>query len=162
MAGDIALIVIFFVASFAMVILEICTPTFGIASVLSLAALVASVYVCFHISQTVGIIGTVAAVVFYPAFIIVMVKKLPNTTLGRMLSLKRDRASPGEGTPEADEMKALVGRTAIADSLLRPSGAIMIDGNRYIAQAESTTIEKGAKVRIIRSAGTHVVVRKEE
>jgi membrane-bound serine protease (ClpP class) len=160
MVGDILLIVVLVVASAALVVLEICTPFFGLLTVLSAGCLVLAVGFCFRLSQVAGVVAVVAALVGYPAFIIAAVKLIPKTGLGRRLVLSRGQAPPGEATPEAQGLRALLGREGVAETLLRPSGAIRIEGRRIIASAESGLIEKGAAVKVVRVAGSDVVVRR--
>ena len=109
-----------------------------------------------------GVVLIAAFVVGMPVFLYWAVKVIPNTRFGQRLALRRKPADPGEGTPEADDLARLVGVETTADTVLRPSGTVRVDGRRIVAQAESDFIEKGAKVKIIRAAGTHVIVREVE
>jgi membrane-bound serine protease (ClpP class) len=54
----------------------------------------------------------------------------------------------------------LLGREGVAETLLRPSGAVRIDDRRIIASAESGLIEKGTAVKVVRVTGNDVVVRR--
>ena len=47
----------------------------------------------------------------------------------------------------------------MAETTLRPSGAIRIDKKRVIATAETGFIEEGATVKIVKAVGMNVVVR---
>jgi len=55
-----------------------------------------------------------------------------------------------------------VGRTGMAETLLRPSGAIRVDGKRIIALSESGIITKGQPVKVVRAGGSNVIVRKAD
>ncbi len=159
MIGNILLIAVLVVASAVLVVLEICTPMFGLLSVLSVGFLVAAVGFCFRLSQVAGVVAVVLAVVGYPVFVILAVKLIPRTVLGRRLVLSRGQAPPGEATPEAQDLRTLLGKEGIAETLLRPGGAVRIDGRRIIASAESGLIAKGTAVKVVRVEGTNVVVR---
>jgi len=89
-------------------------------------------------------------------------KTLPKTGLGRRMGLRREAVQAGEGTPEAEDLSRYIGRVTTAETLLRPSGFVRIDGNRIVAEAESGLIEKGRQVKVIRAGGTSVTVRKVE
>jgi membrane-bound serine protease (ClpP class) len=102
----------------------------------------------------------IAVVVLTPAYLYFLVKWLPNTPLGRRLFLRQTRAGRGEGTPEARDLAKLVGSAAVAETDLRPSGTIRVDGRRVVALAEGDMIEKGEQVKVIRSAGSNVIVRR--
>ena len=160
MVGEILLIVVLVASSAALVVLEICTPFFGLLAVLSIGCLVGAVAFCFHLSQVAGIVAVAAALVGYPVFVIGAVRLIPRIGLGRRLVLSRGQAPPGEATPEAAGLGVLLGREGVAETLLRPGGAVRVDGRRIIASAESGLIEKGTAVKVVRVAGGDVVVRR--
>jgi len=162
MAQTILLIIVLILAALALIVAEICTPMFGLLAALALGCAATAVYLCWTIHPWLGVFGIVAAAVGLPVFAVAAVKILPRTVLGRRLALKRDRAAPGEGTPEANELQKLIGRETTARTVLRPAGTVRIDGRRIIAQAESGMIEKGATVKIIRAEGNRVIVRKAD
>ncbi len=142
--------------------LEILTPTFGVLAGLAVGALVGSVWVCYtRISPVGAIVLFVALVVIMPVYLAMLVKLLPKTPLGKRLFLRKAK-QPGTGVPEAAEHEALVGHTGTAETLLRPTGAVRIDGQRVIASAESGLIDKGATVKIVRAEGMTVIVREVE
>jgi len=160
MIGTVILIIVLLLVAMALVVVEICTPIFGLLGALAVVAAAWAVYLCYTVNPVFGLIMTLAAAIGAPAYVVAVVKVLPKTRLGSLLHLGRARIPPGTGTPEADELASLVGRKTVAETVLRPSGMIRLDGRRIVAQAESGMIEKGEPVRIIRAAGNHVVVRK--
>jgi membrane-bound ClpP family serine protease len=159
MVGEILLIVVLTAASALFLIAEICTPIFGLLTVLSIGCLVGAVAFCFHLSQVAGIVAVVAALIGYPIFVIVAVRVIPRTGLGRRLVLSRGQAPPGDATPEAQGLRSLLGHEGVAETLMRPGGAIRVDGRRVIASAESGVILKGTAVKVVRVEGNNVVVR---
>jgi membrane-bound serine protease (ClpP class) len=160
MAGDIALIAALVVAGLLLFVLEICTPSFGLLAACALVTLGAAVWQGFVLSQTLGLVMIVALIVVVPFYLYLMVKLLPNTPLGRRLFLRSAAKGAGEGAPETEKHMSMVGKTGTTETLLRPSGAVRIDGQRVIAMAESGTIERGATVEVVRARGTDVVVRR--
>jgi membrane-bound serine protease (ClpP class) len=56
----------------------------------------------------------------------------------------------------------LIGRTGVADSVLRPSGKVIIDNEIYDAKAEYGFISKGEKVKVIRYETGQIYVVKVE
>jgi len=157
--GTILLILVLLVGALVLFAAEICTPTFGLLAVAAVGCLVGAVYLCFPISPVAGVVAIVALVFLIPAYLWAMIKYLPRTALGRILQLRAQSKDPGEGTPDAAELEALLGRTAVAETTLRPSGAIRIDEKRVIATAETGFIKEGATVKIIKAVGMNVVVR---
>ncbi len=162
MTGTIILIVALLVIAMALIVVEICTPTFGLLGVVALGCVVWAVYLCYEINSVLGLVMTIAMVVAMPAYIIAAVKILPKTPLGTRLHLRREVAPSGEATPEAATLDELIGRTVTTETVLRPSGMIRVDDKRVVAHAESGLIEKGMEVKIIRATGMHVVVKEVE
>ena len=157
--GTILLILVLLVGALVLFAAEVCTPTFGLLAVAAVGCLVGAVYLCFTISPAVGVVAIVALVFLIPAYLWAMIKYLPRTALGRILQLRAQSKDPGEGTPDAAKLEALLGRTAVAETTLRPSGAIRIDDKRVIATAETGFIKEGATVKIVKAVGMNVVVR---
>ena len=162
MTGTLLLIIVLLLAAMVLIIVEVCTPFFGLLGVAAVACVCWAGYLACTINGVFGLVMTVAGVVGLPVYIVGAVKILPKTGLGHRLHLGREKAPAGEGTPEAQDLSRLVGRKTTSETVLRPSGTIRIDGKRIVAQAESGMIEKGADVKIIHAAGNRVIVRAVE
>ncbi|MGB2824119.1 MAG: NfeD family protein [Phycisphaerae bacterium] len=158
----VVLVIVLVIATMVLIVAEICTPMFGLLAVLALACAGGAIYFCYTLNDALGLAALIAVIIGLPVYSVAAVKIIPRTSLGRTLFLKRDSVQPGEGTPEADELKQYVGRQTTTETVLRPSGTIRVDGRRIVAQAESGMIGKGRSVRVIEAAGTHVVVREIE
>ena len=159
MTGTILLIIALLFCALLLFAVEICTPTFGVLALTGIACLGGMVYLCFDVNQVFGIVMIVVLAFAIPAYLWAMIKYLPKTPIGSILQLKARRREPGEGTPDAAELESLMGATAVAETPLRPSGAIRAGHKRIIATAEAGFIEKGATVKIIKAGGADVVVR---
>jgi membrane-bound serine protease (ClpP class) len=146
----------------ALIVAEICTPFIGLlgATAVGLAGL--AVYLAWTVNAFFALVLGAACVVGLPIYTVLVVKRLPGSSLGRKLHLYRNEVPAGEGTPESASLVGLVGRKTTAETTLRPAGTIRVDGRRIVAQAESGMIEKGQEVTIIRAAGNRVIVRKSE
>jgi len=162
MAGTVFLIVVLLLAAMVLTVVEICTPIFGLLAAGAIGCAAWAVYLAWTLDGLFGMILLIACLVGAPVYVVAAVKLLPKTPLVRRLHLGRDKAEAGEGTPEAQSLARLVGRTTIAETVLRPSGTIRVDGRRLVAQAESVMIQKGSEVRIIQAAGNRVIVRQIE
>ncbi|HET6430351.1 MAG TPA: NfeD family protein, partial [Phycisphaerae bacterium] len=97
-----------------------------------------------------------------PAYLWFSVRVLRETAAGRKLVLGKARPGAAEAVPEAALEDAMVGREGTTETVLRPTGAVRVDGKRVIALAEGNMIEKGVKVRVVRRSGMNVVVRPVE
>jgi len=156
------LILTLVIAAMLLIVVEICTPTFGVLGILALVSMGWAVYLCYTLNTVAGMVATVGAIVLLPTYTVLAVKILPKTILGRKIGLRRKAVAVGEGTPEAADLERYVGRVTKTETLLRPSGFVRIDGKRIVAEAESGLIEKGLSVKVIRAGGTSVTVRKME
>ncbi len=160
MIWPILLIVVLLIAALLLFAAEVCTPSFGMLGLGGAGCLAWMLHECFKLSPILGVAMVVALIFIVPTYLWLAVKYLPKTAIGQMLQLRVRKVSPGEGTPESEALEGLVGRTAVAETPLRPSGAVRIDGRRVIATAQAGFIEQGAAVRVIGAAGTNVVVEK--
>ena len=78
------------------------------------------------------------------------------------MSLARAGGGGQSGLGLADAaLTALVGRTGIAATVLRPTGAMTIDGERIDVVTEGEFVEPGTTVRVLYVQGTRVVVAAE-
>ena len=161
---DLLLIIALLIAGLVLLTLEMMTPMFGLFITLGVGCLIAAVVLAFiNISPVFGVVLIVAIVILVPMYMYFVARKLPNAPLSKKLFLGRMPETPaGAGTPEAAEHESLVGKIGLAETTLRPSGAIRIEGQRVIASAESGLIEQGTTVKVIRAAGMNVVVRAVE
>ncbi len=159
MVQTVGLVVVLIVAALVLLVLEILTPSFGLLGGLALATLAAAVYFAFTLSAVFGFVVLAGSIVGVPIYLVGLVRWAPRAPFARRFFLRQAEDGSGQGTPEASELKALIGREGTAATPLRPAGAIRIDGRRVDAVAESGLIEAGAGVRVVRARGTDVVVR---
>lgn len=163
LAETLLLITVLVLVAMVLIVAEICTPTFGVLAVAAVVAVGWAVYLVFaQFGQTAGMAAVVGAIVLLPVYTVAAIRILPRTALGRRIGLSHRKAQAGEGTPEAADLSRYVGRTTTADTSLRPSGFVRIDGRRVVAEAEAGMIIKGRKVKVIRAGGTSVTVREIE
>lgn len=90
---------------------------------------------------------------------VVWMRYFPKSRIGKSLTLQEDGAE--QKAHSADE-QVPVGATGEALSTLRPSGIVMIDGERVDVVAQGEWIEAGSNVQVISTSGGHVSVVKAE
>jgi membrane-bound serine protease (ClpP class) len=83
----------------------------------------------------------------------VLSRYLPRSRLGRVLILQE--AVGGA----AAEPASLLYRAGVAETALRPTGKVVIDGRRMDVVSEGGFIEQGAAIEVVEVAGARVVVR---
>ena len=80
----------------------------------------------------------------------------------RPSALNRDMKSEDGYIGVESKPRELIGRTGIADSVLRPSGKVIVDNEIYDAKSEYGFINKGEKVKVVRYETGQLYVVKEK
>jgi membrane-bound serine protease (ClpP class) len=72
--------------------------------------------------------------------------------------------SPHSGMASEDEevFLALVGKTGVTDSVLRPAGRALFDDRIYTVEADGEFVEEGKSVIVTRVRGNRIIVRKAQ
>lgn len=81
---------------------------------------------------------------------------LPKTSLGKKIYLSGKQS----GKSSTTDLKSLVGKVAITESLLVPSGKVRINGKLYDARCELSHIEAGVEVEVVGADTFCLIVRK--
>jgi len=157
--GEILLVFVLVALTMVLILLEILTPSLGLLTIMAVGSLVAAVVTAFSIDPIFGWVIALSCLVIIPVYVVVLVKRLPTSALGRKVFLGRAREALSEGTPKAAGLEALVGVEGVAATALRPVGKVRINGQRIDARAENAMIDVGAPVRVIDATGTEVIVR---
>jgi membrane-bound serine protease (ClpP class) len=160
MLVKIAIIALLVAAAMALVLLEILMTSFGLLATLTVIALGCAIWLAWTISATFAVILSIAVILLMPPYVVLLVRMLPKTPMGKKLFLADVPDSTAAGLPETAKYQSLAGQTGVAETLLRPAGAVRIAGERIQAMAESGTIEKGATVRVVAVGEQNVIVRR--
>ena len=138
---------------------ELLTPSFGIMTALGTASFGTAIFLGFRTSTVLGIFMVAAFVIGVPAYFAMLIRVLPRSSAGRKLFLRKTGNDTSAGVPELTMNMQLVGKTGVAETQLRPSGAVRIEGRRVIGLAESGIIDKGSTVKVIDVSGSNIIVR---
>ncbi len=92
--------------------------------------------------------------------IVLLSPLLPKSPLFRATMLPAPEGVEGSGAGARTEV-ALVGRTFLAETDLRPAGRIDVDGRPVDAVTRGEFVERGARVFVMEVTGNRVVVRPE-
>jgi membrane-bound serine protease (ClpP class) len=148
--------VLIFIAGIILLVIEISAPGFGLFGILGIAALFAGVvFAAPTLSQGIGtlLIAVAAVLVAIPVFFKVF---------GRTRFMQRLVLAAAEtaelGYTHAARKDDLLGKTGRTQTVLRPSGSILIDGRRIDALADGEFIDKGVAVQVVRLEGSKVFV----
>lgn len=142
-----------------MLFLEIAIiPGFGIAGVTGIILLILSLGLAFwKLTKTWAIGVTVFAVIGVGLLIYFMVEILPNTKLGKKFILS-ETAPASEEVSAVENTNRYLGAEGVAISNLRPSGIAKIADERVDVITDGDFIEKGTKIKVIKTTAGRVIV----
>lgn len=167
--------VLIFVAGILLVLVEIfAIPGFGVAGVSGIVLLISGLALSL-VENVVFDFSNVPFIELFKAFAFVIFsffvslllsiwagQKLLTASPLSYLALDADQKREEGWVSSAPGAGHLVGMSGVAHTILRPSGRVMIEGEVYDAVAESSWIEKGTPVKVIRHEATQIYVRKAE
>jgi membrane-bound serine protease (ClpP class) len=139
-------------------------PGFGVAGVLGIILIAASMLLALigsapsgaDVLQAAAVLG--AALVVTVAVVFGWLRHLPNSPRWSGLFLSH-RSQASEGFISAPQRAELVGRAGVALTDLRPSGTAVFDDERLDVVTEGEFVKSGSSVTVLRSDGYRLVVR---
>ncbi|MCB9846905.1 MAG: hypothetical protein H6814_00685 [Phycisphaeraceae bacterium] len=148
------------------VFIELFVPSGGLLGLLAGATAIAGVVFFWRESTMWGLSATLGVLILGPTMVAFMLKVYPETYVGRKLILGGSRSEEEAfaekvkaRSEEAEQRRALVGRTGVTINDCRPVGEVRIDGKRYEALAESGVIRAGAEVTVVEVVDNQIKVR---
>lgn len=153
------LVGVLIVGGLGLILAEVCTPAFGVLALVAVGCFAWALYICFAAHPILGFVVLALLLAGLPFYLAFLLRLLPKTPLGKRLALKKLRADPGAGVPDADQHEDLIGAEGVATSVLRPSGTVTIGDRRLPATAETGFLSAGTPVRVVGSSGLNVIVR---
>jgi len=160
--NDVVLVIILILGGMAMILAEICTPSFGVLALVAMACFVYAVITGLAISPVLGFVLVVMLLIGLPIYMGFLIRFFPKTPLGKRLALRDRKIDIGAGVPQAGEEAGLIGAEGVTITVLRPSGTVSINEHRIVATAETGFLPAGARVKVIKTTGMNVVVRAAE
>ncbi|MBQ6645410.1 MAG: hypothetical protein IJM56_01880 [Clostridia bacterium] len=157
-SGD-AVIIVCLVFGAALLVLEALTPGMGLpgaAGVVFVAIGTALMWV--RHGSTAGLISLLAALVFMAGAVVLSLK---SAAKGR-LSKSKIVLNAETGAQPIDSLAYLVNKTGRALTVLNPVGDAEIDGKKLDVLSDGGYIDKGATLRVVRTEGKKIIVRRQE
>jgi membrane-bound serine protease (ClpP class) len=154
---ELELIIGLTVIGMLMIAVDFYLPGFVLGSIGIVLMIVATIACGMHHSLTVTLLLFCVQVAagFVAAWM--SIKYFPQTKYGQKMILHQTL----EGAQSSrNASTTLVGRAGVAQTVLRPSGMAVIDGNRLDVVAESGMIAAGNAIKVVAVEGTRVIVRK--
>lgn len=151
-------VVIIFLAGIALLLIEAAAPGFGIAGVGGIAAVSISLILAMDSIQAAVYSVSIALIVSVGILILLVKFGYKNPYLSKVvLTENQDK---DKGYTGVSSMDKYLGKEGDVISYLRPAGIVLIGNDRVDAVSESAFIEKGQKVKVIKTEGSRVIVRK--
>ena len=149
-------VLVLFAASLILAAVEILVPG-ALLGVLGGLCLLGGVVAAFlQLGSAGGAVATgiallIGALTLYFEFVL-----LPRTKLARTFSMAA--TGSGRSQPEIADRAAVLGREALAVTLLAPSGYVELDGRRYEAFCQSGQAAVGARLRVVELDAFRLIV----
>lgn len=163
--GDIGIIpAILLILGTIFIIVEIFEPGFGFFGIAGIILVLAGMAVRLFMSKRGSLIIQFfvmlicVSLVLLIAFIIMM-HSIKKGRLSRTGLVQKSTAVPEGMTGGTEDFSGLLGKTGTADSVLRPSGNVLIDGKLYSVVSQSSLIEKGKVIEVIGVEGAKITVK---
>ncbi len=148
-------IITFLIAGIVLLVVEIFLPGM-IAGILGGICLLVAVVLTFTtFGPEEGFILLFAELVFAVILFSLWLKFFPKSRVGRAFSIDLPGVTPAMPSPGD-----LAGATGRALTVLRPSGAALINGHRVDVTTEGTLIEAGADIKVAKVEGARIIVRR--
>ena len=152
-----ALSIIIFAVGIVLLIIEMCTPGFGVAGILGLVCLVADIFITAKTFTQgllmTGVVAIIVVIVAVVSIVLVSKGKLPSS-----LMLK-DAADKALGYTGGADKTQYLGKTGKTITELRPAGAAELEGERLDVVSRGEFIEQGTDVEVVEVSGNRIVVR---
>ncbi|TCN24661.1 membrane-bound serine protease (ClpP class) [Mesobacillus foraminis] len=151
--------IILFIAGVVLVLLEFFLPG-GIAGGIGFIAIVSSLFLASGDAVHMGIsllIAISASIIVSILMVKVLGKRMK---LFRKIILK-DSTSTDLGYVSNKNRTDLIGLKGVTLTALRPAGTVEVNGERIDVVSEGSFIQKGVKIKIVKTEGSRIVVREE-
>jgi membrane-bound serine protease (ClpP class) len=147
-----------FILGFVLLFIEVfLIPGFGITGISGIISVFASLVLSFRNIREASFAISFAMVVSFLA-VIVLAKRLGQSkTFGRIILKTAEHRDEGYvATPTRQEYVGKIGHTLTS---MRPSGTVLVDGDRIDAVTEGDFMREGCMVEVLKAEGPRLVVR---
>ncbi|MSR46395.1 MAG: hypothetical protein EXS13_04935 [Planctomycetes bacterium] len=144
-------------AGVVVVVFEILFPSAGLLGLLAGSLLVGGGWFATKAGGTGALLGyTLVTLLLVPMAVFGAFRILPRTPMGRRMILKGPSFTERTATEEG--LAALVGKTGIATTPLRPAGIATLGDRRVDVVTRGSHLAASSAVRVIKVEGNRVVV----
>ena len=145
---------ILLILGISLVIFEMFIPGFGAPGISGIVLIAAGILIqAKSIEEALLLLLVVVAILGIALFIILC-------TAGKGRFPMKRLVLDDSIHPESSDLQFFVGKTGTALTPLRPAGTADFDGVRLDVMSEGSFIEANTPVRVLRTEGTHIIVRR--
>lgn len=166
-------ILIFIVGLILLVVEIFVIPGFGVFGILGIVFIVSSLVLAMIFNINFNFSFTSSTIVFQKIMLVMVSLTvgfglsiwlgrkliLANTRFGS-IALKTELSKEDGYLSQGEGFFHLVGKEGIAQTILRPSGKIEIEGNQYDAVANYGIIERGTPIKVLKFENSQLIVQK--
>ncbi|MDE6188925.1 MAG: hypothetical protein K2G37_01395 [Clostridia bacterium] len=145
------------------IIVEIFNPGFGFFGVAGIVLVVFGIAIRLFTSRSGNLLIQFFVMVLSVALVvcvalIIMVHSMKKGRLSRTSLVQKSTAVPSGITQGTEDFTSLLGKSGVANSVLRPSGNATIDGKLYSVVSQSALIESGKAIQVVDVEGVKITV----
>ena len=148
---------ILFGVGIVLLIVEMYVPGFGVAGVSSLIAFALAIIFAADTFLE-GLVFTGVVLVVIAIVVAVFLVLLSKGKLSSNFILKAKNSTDEGFSSAADDLRFLVGREGVAQTILRPTGRVSIENKVYDVISSGDFIAPGEKIRVLEVNGNRIVV----
>lgn len=142
----------FYLAGLILIFLELFIPSGGVLGIAAIICIVYSLHSLFSRGQPVAAWSAIVLTIFYIVFAVrFWLKRVRHSgSLAGSLATGKD----------VERARALVGRTGVTLTALRPAGVARIEGERLDVVAGGSFLDANEEVSVVEVSGNRIVVRR--
>ena len=152
--------ILIFLIGIGLIFVEVLIPGFGIAGISGIVAIIAGIIIAMN-SIEVALKSLSVAIVISAVIITFIIKRSKNSKFIKNSLLLNSHKSE-KGYLSVDNSTLKKGDIAVTTSVLKPTGFIEFNGEKFEAISEDGFIEKGSKVEVSKTEGFKNFVRRIE
>lgn len=149
--------ILFLIAGFVLIGIEMVLPGFSVPGISGIICLVIGVFVLADSPMEAALI-TIAVLALLGVLMAVILSLLSHGKLKPPIVLKEEQHR-AEGYLSSKDLNYLLGRQGVATTDLRPAGVGKFDEINFDVMSDGTYISKGAEIEIIQVEGAKLVVQ---
>lgn len=158
--GSVGLVVLLCIVGLGLLAAEVIFVSFGVIATMAGIALLTAIFFAFQESFAFGVTMMIVEAIASPIVLTMSFRLLPKTPFGKALILDGPATltSAANGDPP---LQALVRRTGLTLTPLRPTGFARIDGQRVEVVTRGEMLDQNTTIVVVEVAGNRVVVARQ-